>query len=724
MESIMRRYHQLLLAVAVLGAMPLVSQAAKVKVWHQSKPGDFDKARLQSVVISNEGALRLSRELKSLTNFGGETPTHVWDIVEDKAGNLYVATGDNGKIFKIGRDGKVSVAYSSDDSQILCLAQGPDGSVFAGTGPGGRIIHINPEGQAKQIAEGLDNYVWSLAVDSKGENIYAGTGPKGRIHKVMPDGKTSVFYQSKQDHVLCVRIGPDGQLYAGTDKSGLVYRIDTKGKGFVLFQAAQSEVRTLTVTTEGIYVGTSAPTKSKRGGAGGATSGGDTTASSGETGAPGMVTARTKTSTETKSSDKPASKEETPAESKPASAPSTPGTGENSLYFIRTDGTVRELFRDKTLIMSVLKIDGRLLIGTGMDGQLFEIDEKTKERSEIARLEHGQILSMCKRSDGSIVLGAGDPGKLYVLEDRHTTKGTITSDVHDAKLLSKWGSLRWQADTPEGTRLTISVRTGNVAEPDDTWSDWSEEQTDREKAVVSAPAARFAQYRVTMTTENTAKTPTLRTVTVRYMNANQSPELTKLEAPELDAVNQDNPKKVKFKWTATDSNEDELTYNLYVRKDGWKSWVLIEEDFDKTEYEWDTTTTPSGQYQLKVVASDRKDNDEKDALTGEKISGTFVVNHIPPTVQVKVSGIEGGRVTMEASASSSLVRLTNASFSLNGKKWTNVFPTDELFDSKTEAFTFKTDGLKPGTYVVVLRVKDAAGNTGSADVVFTVQPKP
>ena len=67
-----------------------------------------------------------------------------------------------------------------------------------------------------------------------------------------------------------------------------------------------------------------------------------------------------------------------------------------------------------------------------------------------------------------------------------------------------------------------------------------------------------------------------------------------------------------------------------------------------------------------------------------------------------------------------MVRLTSASYTLNGKKWVNVFPADGLFDRQAKTFRFKTDGLKPGTYVVVLRVHDAAGNTGSGDVVFTV----
>ena len=43
-----------------------------------------------------------------------------------------------------------------------------------------------------------------------------------------------------------------------------------------------------------------------------------------------------------------------------------------------------------------------------------------------------------------------------------------------------------------------------------------------------------------------------------------------------------------------------------------------------------------------------------------------------------------------------------------------------MFDSKKEKFKFKTESLKNGTHVLILRVKDAAGNTGSGDVVFTL----
>src|SRR5262249_2036839 len=81
-----------LLSVVLLST-PLAGPHAKVKVWHHSTPAHYDKARLKEVVVSNEGALRLARQLRPLVTLDA---THVWDLVEDKDGNLYAATGNEG----------------------------------------------------------------------------------------------------------------------------------------------------------------------------------------------------------------------------------------------------------------------------------------------------------------------------------------------------------------------------------------------------------------------------------------------------------------------------------------------------------------------------------------------------------------------------------------------------------------------------------------------------
>jgi outer membrane protein assembly factor BamB len=722
MASLFNRRIKLLALIGLLAFIAMPVSAARVKVWYHHTPGHFDKAQFKHAVVSSEGALHLARELKPLAKLD---VMHVWDIVEDKHGNLFVATGDEGKIFKISPEGKTTLAWTSQDGQVLCLGIGPDGSVYAGTGPSGSIICLPPQGKAKILAEGLDSYVWCLAVDPETRVIYAGTGPKGRIYQIGPDGKASVFYSTKQDHILCVARAADGMLYAGTDKGGLVYKIDTKGKGFVIYGANQSEVRSLLVAADGVYAGTSSPVKRRIGGASSASSGASTPLNM-----PGGITpAHIKESksesvkTSAGNGQSAAAAEDDEPKKNSAAVPSPPNPGENSLYRIAADGTVRELFREKAMLLSLLRQNGRVLVGTGMQGQLFEIDEATKERSEIARLDHGQIHCLCQRKDGSIVLGTGDPGKLYVLQDKFAAKGTILSEALDAKIISKWGALTWKPQTPQGTTVTVAVRTGNTAEPDDTWSDWSAEQNDPQNSKIAAPTARYLQYRLTMTTDHPKVTPAVRGLAIRYMTTNEAPEITSLEVPDLDAANLENPKKLKLKWTAVDPNEDELLYTLYVRKDGWPHWVKLEDNLEKTTYEWDTTTMPTGMYQVKVVASDRKDNPPAEALTAEKVSAPFPVAHTPPTVTVTVTGAEGDHIVVEATATDPLVRLTEASFSVNGKKWTNVFPKDGLFDSKREEFHFKTEALPPGTYVVVLRVRDAAGNIGSGDVVFTLSKK-
>lgn len=647
------------------------AEAAKVKVWHQHGQASFDKAKFNRAVVSSEGVLTLSRRLKTFVIPGA---ANVWALAETKDGVLYAATGDEGKIFRVEGD-NCKLIYTAKDSQVLSLAAADDGAVYAGTGPAGTIVRLGAKGDAKVVADKLDSYVWSLAYDPQAKVLYAGTGPKGKIYKIDAQGRATVFYTTKQEHILCLALGHGGTLYAGTDKGGLVYRIAPDGKGFVVFHAHQTEVRTLLVAGDVVYAGTSAPVSRKS------------------------------------SSFSPKSE---------GMGPSAPPPGDNSLYRIAADGTAREVFRDKTMILSIAAWHGpNLLVGTGMQGQLFDVNPITKERSEIARLEVSTIHAILKRKDGTVVLGTGDPGKIYTLEDQYADKGTVLSEVLDAKMPARWGAMTWKADAPSGTAVAVAVRSGNVADPDATWSPWSAEESDPATARARAPVARYLQYRVTLTTKDAHVAPALEDFTLRYQTVNQAPEITSLDVPDLDATDLDNPKRLKIKWSASDPNDDELTYSLYVRKDGWKDWVLIEENLQKKDYDWDTSGMPAGVYQVKLVATDRKDNSAADCLTATRISAAVPVAHVPPTVTLKVGGFEGDHAVLEASATDPLVRLTEASFAVNGKKWVNIFPTDGLFDSKTEHFRFQTNALRPGTYVVVLRVRDAAGNVGAADVVFT-----
>src|SRR5438128_3684306 len=162
------------LGLSILLLVTVPASAAKVKTWTAHAPADYDKAQLRQAVVSSEGAVRLARQL---TPVAGIDAAHVWDVVEDAAGNLFVATGDDGKVFKVTPDGDVSVAYAGPDSQVLCLALGGDGAIYAGTGPGGRIVRIAADGATRVVCATPGSYIWALAFDADGRPLFARTGP-------------------------------------------------------------------------------------------------------------------------------------------------------------------------------------------------------------------------------------------------------------------------------------------------------------------------------------------------------------------------------------------------------------------------------------------------------------------------------------------------------------------------------------------------------------------
>jgi hypothetical protein len=75
---------------------------------------------------------------------------------------------------------------------------------------------------------------------------------------------------------------------------------------------------------------------------------------------------------------------------------------------------------------------------------------------------------------------------------------------------TNWSSLTTTADLPAGTAIAISVRMGNTATPDGSWTGWT--------AVPAGGAisgsSRYIQYRATLTTSAPEQTPTLRDVTL------------------------------------------------------------------------------------------------------------------------------------------------------------------------------------------------------------------
>src|SRR5579863_7965807 len=56
---------------------------------------------------------------------------YIWDLLLYKSGNLFVATGDHGEIYKVTAQGEHSVFFKSDETHIRVLALDPQGNLIA-----------------------------------------------------------------------------------------------------------------------------------------------------------------------------------------------------------------------------------------------------------------------------------------------------------------------------------------------------------------------------------------------------------------------------------------------------------------------------------------------------------------------------------------------------------------------------------------------------------------
>lgn len=681
--------------VALAGVV--ASALAKDEVWRQDTAAAFNKAKKQGVVVTDQGTVRLARAVERAGDVAVE---RVWDLAIANDGSLYAATGDQGTLWKRDHKGDWRAIYKSPETQLLSVVVAAD-RVYVGAGPSGVVTALDAEGKELRswtLGNGV-KYVWDLALKGDG-TLYAATGPNGQLwRKPVNVDEWSCVYDSAQPHLLCLAIDGEGSVYSGSDGAGLVYKLDAAGKVSVVFDAQQDEVRALRIGPDGaLYVGTAVPAQQT-----GAARASRDRAESGQE--PHVIRVGFR---------------QEPARGKLAEFGTAilraAAPGENSVYRIDAKGDVREVFRARALVFAIAWQGDRMLIGTGPDGQIFEV--RGRESSPIARLDHGQILALAVDSKTQRCwVASGDPGGVYALEPHYVESGTLTSDVLDTRLQSRFGSLQSRSEVPDGTSLEFSVRSGQLAEPDATWSDWSPPVESGDAPAV--PNGRYVQYRATFRRDGDVdETPTLRSVSLAYRTRNLPPEISGVTIPDVAAGDGATSRaRLELKWDASDPNGDGLEYRLFVRKDPWPRWLPIGGEMALTskQYDWDATTLPSGIYRLKLVANDRADNPADDALETAWESERFVVDHLAPII-----AIESRDSIVRAKIEDNLTRIVKSEVSIDGGVWTPLFASDGIFDTKMETVEIDLSDRSKGPHVVVVRAVDAAGNVGSADSVAVI----
>ncbi len=175
-----------------------LASAVTTSVWEQSTYRDFSSGKPKNISLTSKNEMILSRSLNKIE--GTISELRIWCLIQDSQGNIYAGTGDGGKIYKITKEGQVSLLFDSPETDIISLAIDSSDNLYAGSSPDGIIYKISPGRVPETFFKSEEKYIWSLIFDKSG-NLYAGTGIAGKLYKISPDGKGEVFYDSSETHI-------------------------------------------------------------------------------------------------------------------------------------------------------------------------------------------------------------------------------------------------------------------------------------------------------------------------------------------------------------------------------------------------------------------------------------------------------------------------------------------------------------------------------------------
>src|SRR3954466_6713502 len=125
-------------------------------------------------------------------------------------GALYAGTSPNGKVYRIDpNDGKATVSYDPKQAYIWALAFLPNGDLAVATGGDGKLFRVTPKGEGKVLFDSPETHLRALGVKNDG-TILAGGSAKGRIYEIRPDGAAHALYDSPLSEISAIYVDANG----------------------------------------------------------------------------------------------------------------------------------------------------------------------------------------------------------------------------------------------------------------------------------------------------------------------------------------------------------------------------------------------------------------------------------------------------------------------------------------------------------------------------------
>src|SRR2546423_13927966 len=114
-------------------------------VWETDSRAELMSGEAHGVSVTDTGALMLAPQFTQVFN---TEQAYVWSSTADAAGNVYLGTGHDGEIFRVGADGQGSLLYDPAEVDVTALLLRRHRAPHARTSPGGKVYRATPGGKA------------------------------------------------------------------------------------------------------------------------------------------------------------------------------------------------------------------------------------------------------------------------------------------------------------------------------------------------------------------------------------------------------------------------------------------------------------------------------------------------------------------------------------------------------------------------------------------------
>ena len=599
-------------------------------------------------------------------------------------GALYAGSSPNGKVYRIDpENGKHTVFFDPQQAYIWHVTVLSNGDLAVATGVDGKLFRVNSKGEGKVFYDAADTHIRSIAERRDG-TILAGASGKGRIYEIAKDGSAHALFDSPLNEISAIFVDANGIGWAAgvsnvLPSSAPPKRDPAKGGQQQQQQQQQSaqpsgEAKKEGEATANVEVSFSFD---------------DSSTTTAQTGSAEVYRINADDFVETVRKFE--------REMVYAITGGSNGvllaTGPNGRIYELNDGELALVGAvPEKQIVSISTTGKSTLITTTNSGAVYRMESTLAPAAEFRSA--AKDVERFSRFGHYRVQGRNLAGNSVALSFR--SGNTRTPDATWSNWTTPQTALEGSVPAPAARyvqwKLTMPKPVGDAMVDEVTIAFINRNIEPRIDAIaVQDPAVVFISSAYPAAPQ-----------VVEATNPDEYGIFSSLDNPR-DRSGADPGKRVFRKgfrtvtWRASDENGDSIRYSLSFRPKGADRWLRLRDSIEESQLNFDTSQLPDGRYELRLSASDAVDNPDT-PLTDVKEGVEFQVDNSAPAIKVTNNGDDVTvRITDDASP------VGRVEYSADAQKWIRLTPADGIADSRDETFQLKRNAVE-GKFVIVRAV--------------------